>query len=57
MQRIRLTEIEDLSDGDHRVPRSLDVEVRGDLVGQCFPGDVVRVAGVVKTIQVDVLNY
>ena len=35
-----------------RIPRNLDIEVRGDLVNQCIPGDIVRVTGVVKTMQV-----
>ncbi len=38
-----------------RIPRNLDIEVRGDLVNQCIPGDIIRVTGVVKTMQV-ILN-
>lgn len=56
MQRIRITELDDFSEsglnGDPRVPRSMDIEVREDLVNQCFPGDAIRVTGIVKTMQV-----
>ena len=35
-----------------RVPRTVDVELLDDLVDTCVPGDVVRVIGMVKSVEV-----
>lgn len=51
-QRIKIQEIDALEEAA-RVPRTFDVEVRGDLVNICIPGDVLRVVGVVKAMQND----
>jgi DNA helicase MCM8 len=39
-----------------RIPRTVEVELRGDLVDTCVPGDVVTVAGVIKTISTEALS-
>lgn len=56
-QHIRLTEMSksldlSLEDSAARIPRSLDVEIRGHLVNTCMPGDIIKVVGVVRTLQV-----
>ncbi|KAA8499778.1 DNA helicase MCM8 [Porphyridium purpureum] len=56
-QRLKVQEIldeEELADAEiGRIPRSLTVEVAGDLVRSCTPGDVVQVAGIVRLLGVD----
>lgn len=47
-QRLRLTEVDQATD---RIPRVLDVELRDVLVNTCVAGDIVRVTGIVRTIQ------
>eukprot|EP00624_Nannochloropsis_granulata_P007720 evm.model.NODE_9133_length_1468_cov_18.943460.1 len=39
-----------------RIPRTVEVELRGDMVDACVPGDVVTVAGVIKTISTEALS-
>jgi DNA helicase MCM8 len=53
-QRVKVQELEvDLADPG-RIPRSIEVELAGDLVMAAVPGDVVMVAGVVKSINTEV---
>lgn len=41
-------------DGDTgRVPRTIDCELTGDLVGSCVPGDQIIVCGVVRVATQD----
>ncbi len=64
-QRVKLTELDEISQSEQagatagtgaqdtaRVPRTLEVEVRGTLVNTCVPGDLLCVVGIVKTVQV-----
>ncbi len=37
-----------------RAPRTLDVEIRGGLVNCCIAGDLVRIVGIVKTMQMEI---
>ncbi|CAI2384338.1 unnamed protein product [Moneuplotes crassus] len=50
-QRLRLQEIEndikDLNAG--KMPKCMDVEIRDDLIDKCISGDVVTIAGILKT--------
>lgn len=50
-QRLRLSE----KNSDHAgtIPKVLEMEVRDTLVNQCIPGDVVRIVGIVKTVQIE----
>jgi len=53
-QRVKVQELEvDITDPG-RIPRSIEVELAGDLVMSAVPGDVVMVAGVVKSINTEV---
>lgn len=38
-------------DESTRIPKTLEVEIRGNLVNTCIPGDVVRIVGIVKAMQ------
>lgn len=52
-QKLKLQEIDDAASADAgRIPRVLEVELTSDLVDSCVPGDVVTVAGVVKSVNV-----
>jgi DNA helicase MCM8 len=48
-QLVKLQEIDTEHSDPGRVPRTLEVELREDLVDFCIPGDVVSVTGIVKT--------
>jgi len=50
-QKIKVQELEMIEDDVARIPRSFDVEVRHDLINMCIPGDIVKIVGVIKTIQ------
>ncbi|KAJ1424664.1 hypothetical protein B484DRAFT_97099, partial [Ochromonadaceae sp. CCMP2298] len=52
-QRVKLTELDDIDAESARVPRSVEVEVRGSLVNTCVAGDVLCVVGVVRALQTD----
>ncbi len=53
-QRVKVQELEvDITDPG-RIPRSIEVELAGDLVMSAVPGDVVMIAGVVKSINTEV---
>lgn len=54
-QKIKLQEIDDEGGEPGRIPRTVEVELRGDLVDTCVPGDVVAVAGVVKSISAEAM--
>lgn len=48
-QRIRIQELfcdSGLEFG--RVPKSIEVELKGDLVDSCLPGDIITISGIVK---------
>lgn len=48
-QRIKLQEIVHSGQGEQgRIPRTIEVELKDDLVDGCIPGDVISVCGVVK---------
>lgn len=53
-QRLRLSEKS--SDHSGTIPKMLEMEVRGDLVNQCIPGDILRVVGIVKTVQIELTS-
>jgi DNA replicative helicase MCM subunit Mcm2 (Cdc46/Mcm family) len=54
IQRVKLTEVDDMhSEEGARVPRSVEVEVRGTLVNTCVAGDVLCVVGAVRALQTD----
>ena len=36
-----------------RVPRTIEVELKGTLVDSCVPGDIITVTGIVKMIPID----
>lgn len=36
-----------------RVPRNIEIELTGDLVDSCVPGDVVSICGIVKVANVE----
>lgn len=38
------------------MPRTVEVELRGDLVDTCLPGDVVTVSGIVRSIRAEALS-
>lgn len=42
----------DLAKSNCRVPRTFEIEVRGNLIDQCMTGDKIYVVGILKTIQV-----
>jgi DNA helicase MCM8 len=50
-QRVKLQELDSYDDDIARVPRTFDVEFRGNLVDCCISGDVIDVVGIVKTFQ------
>lgn len=53
LQELKVQQRDD--DDVGRVPRSIDVELLGQtLVGTCVPGDVVVVAGIVRSVNADV---
>lgn len=54
-QRVRLQEIVDSNDSG-RIPRCIDVELTQDLVDSCVPGDIVTVAGILKTDPINTSN-
>lgn len=55
-QRIKLQEIVISGKGEQgRIPRTIEVELRDDLVDGCIPGDVITVCGVVKARKTSVL--
>ena len=47
-QRIKLQEIESFENDTTRVPRTFDVEFRGNLVDFCISGDVIEVVGSIE---------
>eukprot|EP00762_Andalucia_godoyi_P000658 ANDGO_05253.mRNA.1 putative DNA helicase MCM8 len=50
-QKLRIQEIMDDDQTEAgRIPRSIECELRGDLVDSCVPGDQVTVCGIVKAI-------
>ncbi|RYH10487.1 hypothetical protein EON65_39400, partial [archaeon] len=52
-QRVYLTEkseVQQASPDEHRLPRNLDIELRGGLVHTLQGGDNVKIWGVVKTL-------
>lgn len=51
-QRIKLQELDDRVDDSARIPKTFEIEARGDLVNLCRVGDIVTVVGIVKTFQV-----
>lgn len=55
-QRVKLQELDDYEESESvvRVPRTFEVEVRGDLVNLCQVGDMVKVIGIIKTMQIDI---
>jgi DNA helicase MCM8 len=55
-QKMKLQEMDDESTEPGRIPRTVEVELRGDLVDTCVPGDVITVAGQVKTISTEALS-
>lgn len=41
-----------------RIPRTIEIEVRGSLINTCIPGDLLSCVGIVKTIQVNrLMNF
>lgn len=50
-QKLKVQELEMVENDVARIPRSFDVEVRHDLINMCIPGDIVKIVGVIKTIQ------
>lgn len=49
-----MQELQDAHKGSEgQVPRSIEVELRGDLVDACTAGDVVTVVGLVKVINTE----
>ena len=50
-QKLKVQELEMVEDDVARIPRCFDVEVRHDLINMCIPGDIVKIVGVIKTIQ------
>lgn len=53
-QRMKVQELEvDIADPG-RIPRSIECELAGDLVMTSVPGDIVNIAGVVKSINTEV---
>jgi len=55
-QKIKLQEMDYEGAEPGRIPRTVEVELRGDMVDACVPGDVVTVAGVIKTISTEALS-
>lgn len=53
MQRVKLQELEAAASEADRVPRIIDAELRGDLVGTLVPGDCVVLGGIVKSVNAD----
>lgn len=53
LARRRIQEVEADQMDAGRIPRTLEVEVQGDLVDSCVPGDVVHVTGVVKAVHAE----
>eukprot|EP01105_Mastigella_eilhardi_P026003 TRINITY_DN7297_c0_g1_i1.p1 TRINITY_DN7297_c0_g1~~TRINITY_DN7297_c0_g1_i1.p1 ORF type:complete len:753 (-),score=192.85 TRINITY_DN7297_c0_g1_i1:67-2325(-) len=53
-QTIRLQEEVDAKKDSGRVPRTLDCELKSDLVDNCAPGDEVTLCGVVRSVNSDV---
>lgn len=58
MQRVRLQEILDHSqasaageDDEGRIPRTLDAELRGDLIDALLPGETVVLSGILKALE------
>eukprot|EP01135_Chromosphaera_perkinsii_P002385 Nk52_evm39s222 gene=Nk52_evmTU39s222 len=53
-QKIKLQEILQDDDRDSgRIPRTIEVDLTGDLVDACVPGDIVTVTGIVKATTSD----
>jgi DNA helicase MCM8 len=52
-QRIKIQELDEKS-AEGRIPRTVEVELTGDLVEACIPGDIVNVCGVVKSVNAEV---
>ena len=54
-QRVRLQElaVDESAEDASRIPKSVECELSGNLVGSCVPGDVVRICGVVKAGSTD----
>ncbi len=53
-QRLKLQEEDLLTEEETaRLPRTFDVELRGDLINKCIPGDIVNVIGIVSTMSVE----
>ena len=54
-QRIRLQElaVDESAEDASRIPKSVECELSGSLVGSCVPGDVVRICGVVNAGSTD----
>ena len=50
-QRVKLQEMESFELDSARVPRTFEVELRGDLVDGCIAGDSIEVVGIIKTCQ------
>lgn len=48
-QRIRLQELRQDNDEPGRMPRTVDIELEGDLVDTCIPGDIISVCGILKS--------
>lgn len=50
-QRVKLQELESYEEDIARVPRTFDIELRGNLVDCCISGDCIDIVGIVKTFQ------
>lgn len=51
MQRLTIQEPFDMLEGGRQEPRSIDVILKGDLIGKAWPGDRIRQVGILKLEQ------